>query len=134
MALFILCRNGSSSSTRLYVLAWISLVLVCSFSYGSSAPLSGSSTVDIGNDVDHLNNEKSVDDKINHHYRLPFRSSASLNHKIDADDYPISSKNRFRNLLLQLALSQEGDRSPRQYQVHVDDRRYAPQSFHAMRG
>ncbi len=135
MAIFILCRNDSSSCTRFCMLGLISLVLVCSFSYGSPLPKSSldSSSVDNGNDIENFDNNKNYDGKNNHH-RLSFRPASYINPHIDPVDHPMLSRKLLRNLLLQLALSEEQDRLHRQNEVHVESRRYAPQSFHAMRG
>jgi hypothetical protein len=114
MALFILCRQNSSSSTQIYVLALIALVFVCSFSYCSSYGF-----------------DKNFDGENGYRHNLPVQSS---HHNVDAAEHPSPSKDFLLNLLLKSALTQTGDRHHRQYQVHVNNRRYVPQSFHAMRG
>jgi len=136
MTLFILYGNSSSSSTRIYILALISLVLVCLFSHCSSSSTSsfGSSSVDIGNNPDNFDIEKYINDESNYYYRLPFRPSSSAIDYLNADQHRMLSKNGLLNLLLKSALTQEEDRPHRKYEVHVNNRRYAPQSFHAMRG
>ena len=138
MALFILCGNGSPSFTQIYMLVLIILVLVCSFSHGSSSSSSsllGSSNVDIGNNIDNFDNEKNFHGKNNHRYRLLFRpsSSSSIDH-INNAEYPIPSKNHLISFLLRSFQTKTEDRPHRQHQIHVNSRRYAPQSFHAMRG
>lgn len=136
MAFSILYGTGSSPSTRINILTLITIVLVSSFSYCSSSSASsfGSSHVDIGNKVDNFDIDKNINGENNDYYRLPFRPSSSAIDDLDADEYPIISKNHLLHLLLKSALAQEEDRPRRKYEVHVSNRRYAPQSFHAMRG
>src|SRR5690348_11359781 len=125
MALFILCGNGSSSSTKIYMLVLIILVLVCSYSHGFSS--SGSSNVDIGNNIDNFDKEKNFHGKNNHRYRLLFRPSSSSIDYVNDAEYPIPSKDRLINYLLKSFLTETEDRPYRQRQIHVNSRRYAPQ-------
>lgn len=127
MALFILCGTDSSSVTRFYTLSLITLVFVCTFSYCSSF---GSSRVDFGNHID-----KNLNDENTHYYGLPYQRSSSGNDYINDDEYALLAKNHLLKLLLKSALSQEKENHLQdQYEVRVNNRRYAPQSFHAMRG
>jgi hypothetical protein len=136
MTLFILCGTGSSSTTRINILALIIIVLVSSFSYCSSSLLSsvGSSSVDIANNIDKFDIDKNINGENNDYHRLPFRSSSSAIHHLNAAEHPIISKNYLLHLLLKSALNKEEDRPHRRYEVPIQNRRYAPQSFHAMRG
>jgi hypothetical protein len=128
MASFILYGSGSSSFMRIYRLALIILMLVCSFSYCSSS--SNTSNVDIGE-----NDDGNINDK-NHHYyyRLPFRPTSSAMDTINADEHPILFKYRLRNLLVRPALIQDEARRPRRHPPYAYHDRNSPQIFQAMRG
>lgn len=132
----MLRNKGSLSSTRIYMSALIGLVLICSFSCCSSTPTSlfGSSTGDIGENLDDIDIDKIFYGQ-NVHYP-PFSSGflPSSNDYINAVKSPTFSKSRLLHLLLNPALFQGEDRPHRQYEDHLNNRRYAPQSFHAMRG
>lgn len=140
MKFFLFCgidSSSSSSMTRVYVLSLITLVFVCSFSYctSSSASSFGSSHRDLG-----INIDKNINDENNHYYRLPYRPSSSAVDSLTDDEYLKLTRNHLLKLLLKSALNQkqedneENDRLYRQNQDHIYNRRYAPQSFHAMRG
>ncbi|CAF3028175.1 unnamed protein product [Rotaria socialis] len=135
MALLILCCRGSSPSTRIYMSALIALVLVCSFSCCSSSSefLFGSPTGDTGKNVDDVDIDKKFHGQNNDDYPLPYRSAPSSIHYVNAIKNPMLSKSHLLNLLLDSALIRE-DVPHRQYQDRLFNRRYAPQSFHAMRG
>jgi hypothetical protein len=133
MAFFLLHNNGPSSSIRVFMLALFALVLACSFSYCSSSPTYSvdPSTIDIGDN--NIEIEKKSNDQNYPYYRSAFESSPST-HDMDVAERPISSKHRFVNLLTKAALLEAEDRPHRQYPIHANNRRYAAQSFHAMRG
>jgi len=131
MALFLLNLNGPSSCLRILMLALFGLVLTCSFSYCSSSPTysTGSSPDDIG-DINFDIEQKSYGQNYPH-YHVALEPSV---HDIDAAEHPILSKHRFANLLTKSALLEAEDRLHRQHQTHAENKRYASQAFHAMRG
>lgn len=109
------------------MLALFAFVIACSFSYCSSSPIypTGTSTVDIA--------DNKLYDQNHPYYRLVFKPSSSI-HDINVAEHPISSKQRFANILAQAALAEAEEHPHQQYQMHANNRRHTSQSFHAMRG
>lgn len=135
MAIFILYGKSSSSSTRIYMSTLIALVLFCSFSCcaSSSAALFGSSAGDIGEKLDDIGINKNVPGQPNNQNADPPRLSTFSVHYLKSIKNPKVSQSRLVDLLLNAAVNQIEDRLNYEYQ-HLSNRRYAPQSFHAMRG
>ena len=137
MALFILYGKHPSSSPRICMLSLTILILVCSFSYCCSSPASSfdSSSVDVGNDVDNINDSKDFGDESNSYHRLPFRPASSTIDYSDTNEDQILTNDHFLDLLLKSVRTQEEDHPYRQHSVRVSNKRYVPQTpFHAMRG
>lgn len=124
MALFTLNGSVSSFSKRVYMLALVALLLICFCSYCSASSFSPSVI-----EVDPLSDD--IDDFDNSHeikYYIPFK--ASPNNFISVSEQPIiASKSSLIHLLLKSLLGQ-----PEYQHKPYNDKRYATQSFHAMRG
>lgn len=127
MAFFLFHANGSSFASRLNTLALIVLVLVCFCSYCSSSPSSlVSPIVDVDSSTDDLD-LFDIEDEITYYTPLKLLSHHYRNVPEQAILPP--SKNRFRNLLLKTALIY-----PEYRRKFHNNKRYASQQFHAMRG
>jgi hypothetical protein len=107
MALILCNDNGSSISSRLNLLLLITFVLVCFCSSSSSLPIY---------DFDSPTND--IDDDLSF-YRFINIPEPTI--------YPL--KNSFRNLLLKSIEIQ-----PTYRKKDYNNKRYASQAFHAMRG
>jgi hypothetical protein len=134
MALIRLCGFGSPSSSLLCLFAMATFVLVCSCSYSSSSSSSFEPPVVIdplSNASDNIADGFASDDnnEDDHHSPLPSQSLSSLLRYLNDGEVPISSKDRLIHLL-KLNLVRHGENQNR----HINNRRYAPQSFHALRG
>jgi hypothetical protein len=119
MALFVLCGSSSSFSTRFYILALIALVLVCFCTYCSSSPIAPS-LVDTDQFSDEINEFNKDDDIV---LGLPSDQYISEQAILPTDD-------RLLAFLLQAAINEDHH----QQQARQNSKRYASQSFHAMRG
>src|SRR5689334_4582197 len=126
MALIPFCGFSSPSSTLLCLLSLTALVLVCSCSYSSSFdptgvmdPLSNTNDDVVDGFVSDDNNE---DDRRN---RLLFQPLPFWLQYLDDDEQPISSKDRLIHILKSSQVRHHHGHP------HINNRRYAPQSFHA---
>ncbi|UJR20612.1 hypothetical protein I4U23_023737 [Adineta vaga] len=122
MAVFVLCGSNSSFSTRFYILALIALVLVCCCSYCSSTSIVPSlADVDPSSDDTNelIHDEEST-------YDLPYRLAP---YRYIPEQALLSPNDRLMQLLIQSALNQNYDKENKE-----NNKRYASQSFHAMRG
>lgn len=125
MAFFLFYATGSSFSSRLNILALIVLVLVCFCSYCSSSPSLVSTLINPDlpiNDADLYD----LEDEIT--YYTPLKLSPH-HYRSVAEQVKIPSKYRSSNVLLKTALIY-----PEYRRKFHNNKRYAAQAFHAMRG
>ena len=128
MAFFMLHGNSSSSSARFYMLSFILLVFVCSFSYCSSS--FGSSSIGTDENAHFVDNDKYINGENNY----DVGSSSEVN-QLNTNEKQILLKSHLLNILFNSILAQDKeDHRYRRYPNHFNNRRYVPQSFHAMRG
>ncbi|CAF2521984.1 unnamed protein product [Rotaria sp. Silwood2] len=124
MALFLLTGSSSSFYKRFYTVALISFILVCLCSYCSSSPFA-SSYIDadpLSDDLDEFDNNQEMK------YFKPLQSLSNRYVNIPEQEL-LGSKARLFRILLKSLLLQPDYRYSR-----YNDKRYASQSFHAMRG
>ncbi|CAF0963513.1 unnamed protein product [Rotaria sp. Silwood1] len=124
MAFILLTGNGSSFVKRFYTIALIYFILVCLCSYCSSSSFA-SPFIDadpLSNDLDEFDNSQETK------YYIPLQLPS--NHYINVPEQEVlASKARLFRILLKSLLIQP-DYQRKQY----NGKRYASQSFHAMRG
>jgi hypothetical protein len=124
MALFLVYGSGSSSTSRLNILALIAFILVCFCSYCSSTSLVPP-IIDVDSLADDIDMFDIDDDTA---YYTPLKLS-SHHHRNVPEEAILPSKNHFLNLLLKSAVIQPDHR----HKLY-NDKRYVSQAFHAMRG
>ncbi|CAM4927471.1 unnamed protein product [Rotaria socialis] len=125
MAFVILNGSISSFSKRFYTVALISCILLCLCSYCSSAPFA-SSVIDVEPLSDDVNDVFNYEDGMKFYIPLQSLSNHLIN---DHQKKMAASKAHLFRVLLKSLLT-ESDHRHAQY----NDKRYASQSFHAMRG
>ncbi|CAF1318023.1 unnamed protein product [Rotaria magnacalcarata] len=125
MAFAILNGSISSFSKRFYIVALISCILLCLCSYCSSSPFA-SSVIDAEPLSDDINDVYDSEDGMKFYIPLQLLS----NHFINAPQQEMAASKAHLFRVLLKSLLTESDHRHRQY----NDKRYASQSFHAMRG